>query len=266
MANQWLMNDGIIRLSATLGLLVFFALIELLAPRKERVMKRQSRWFGNFSLQILNLLVLRLMLPWLMPVSIAVLVSQERMGLFNWLNISGWLSLMLSLLMLDLAIYWQHRLTHKIPLLWRLHRVHHTDIDVDVTTALRFHPLEIIVSMLIKSTLVIIFGIKVDAIILFAVLLNGMAMFNHANIQLPLALDRILRYWVVTPDMHRVHHSVLHYEHDSNFGFNLSCWDRLFHSYRAQPELGHRQMLIGLNETNGQRTGSVMWMLKQPFD
>lgn len=265
MSEQWLANEVVIRLGVTFGLLVLLVLAEFVIPRKGRVQKRRTRWVGNGLLQLSNLLVIRFALPWIVPTSIAALVAQKGIGIFNWLAISEWAIFGLSILVLDLAIYWQHRLMHVVPVLWRLHKVHHADVDVDVTTALRFHPLEIIFSLGIKSTVVWIFGIPVEAIILFALLLNGMAMFNHANINLPLRLDRALRYFVVTPDMHRIHHSVIRREQDSNFGFNLSCWDRLFSSYRKLPEHGQQKMLLGLYETNGQNTGSVIWMLKQPF-
>lgn len=262
---QLLANDGALRLGVTLGLFVLLALLETLFPRKQRVTRRRERWSGNWAVQIISALVMRFALPWAIPAAVAVAAAETNAGLLNRLPVPLWAALAVSVLLLDLAIYWQHRLTHTIPLLWRLHRLHHADVDVDVTTALRFHPLEIILSAIIKSGLVWLFGVPVDAIILFAVLLNGMAMFNHANLNLPVALDGMLRKLVVTPDMHRVHHSVIGREHNSNFGFNLSCWDRLFGSYRERPERGHETMVLGLNETNGQKTGSVIWMLKQPF-
>jgi sterol desaturase/sphingolipid hydroxylase (fatty acid hydroxylase superfamily) len=224
-----------------------------------------QRWPGNFSIVVINGLLVRSLLPWLVPVFVAAQAQAMNWGLLRLANVPPWIGLAISLIVFDLLIYWQHRLFHRVPLCWRLHRMHHTDKDVDATTALRFHPLEIILSLLIKSLVVLLLGAPVLAVLLFEIILNGMAMFNHANLKLPAGVDAKLRLVLVTPDMHRVHHSVDGTEHNRNFGFNLSCWDRWFGSYQAQPEAGHQQMILGLNETNDQQTGSLLWMLKQPF-
>ncbi len=265
MHSGWLSNEGLIRIGVTLVLVMFFAFLEFRFPRKVRVVSRAQRWIGNGAIQAVNALLVGAFLPWLAPFTIALAVSQTDSGLLNALTLPAPMEFLLCILILDLAIYWQHRFMHRINCLWRLHRMHHADVDVDVTTALRFHPLEIILSMVFKSVLVWLLGIPVAAILVFAVLLNGMAIFNHANLLVPVKVDRLLRYLFVTPDMHRVHHSVKQYEQNSNYGFSLSCWDRWFGSYRAQPEDGHGEMVLGLNETKGQQTGSVVWMLKQPF-
>jgi len=239
--------------------------VEVWRPKRSLAKAKSQRWPGNLSVALLNGLMVRALLPWLVPVLVAQQAVSMQFGLFHHWAVPFWFQVLITLLLLDLLVYWQHRLFHNMPLLWRLHRMHHTDTGVDVTTALRFHPLEIALSLVIKSLAVWLLGAPVFAVLLFEVLLNGMAMFNHANIKLPVRIDALLRKVIVTPDMHRVHHSVLVDEHNRNFGFNLSCWDRFFGSYRAQPRGGHQKMLLGLNETNQQQTGSLMWMLKQPF-
>lgn len=257
--------DALFRLLITLLVFVALASLENWRPKRQCVKTRSQRWPGNLAIAVLNSLLVRFLLPWLVPVLVAQHAQAGNFGLLNLWGLPFWLQLVISLLLLDLVIYWQHRLFHRIPLLWRLHRMHHTDTSVDVTTALRFHPLEIFVSLFIKSSAVWLLGAPVVAVLLFEVLLNGLAMFNHANLSLPKHWDARLRKLLVTPDMHRVHHSVQGDEHNSNFGFNLSCWDRCFGSYRAKPQLGHQKMRVGLNETNAQQTGSLVWMLKQPF-
>ena len=258
-------SDALLRLLITLlifGLLVY---LEIKRPCRRLSKTKSQRWPGNLCVALLNGLLVRTLLPWLVPVLIAHQAAVSQSGLFNQWLLPFWLELLVTVLLLDFLVYWQHRLFHRIPLLWRLHRMHHTDTGVDVTTALRFHPLEIALSLAIKALAVWLLGAPVFAVLLFEVLLNGLAMFNHSNIKLPVSVDTLLRKMVVTPDMHRVHHSVLADEHNRNFGFNLSCWDRWFGSYTAQPRDGHQKMRLGLNETNQQQTGSVIWMLKQPF-
>ena len=185
-------------------------------------------------------------------------------GLFNALDWPLWLEFLLAVLIFDFAIWAQHLITHKVPVLWRLHRVHHADRDMDVTTAIRFHPVEIALSMGLKIGLVYLIGPSVIAIVVFEILLNGTAMFNHANLRLPLGVDRLLRMVLVTPDMHRVHHSVHRHEHDSNYGFSLSLWDRLFGTYIAQPEKGHDEMIVGL-QWQDERPAKLGWLLALPF-
>ena len=199
-----------------------------------------------------------------LAVGAALDAEAQGWGLFNALSLPGWIEILLAILLLDFAIWLQHLVTHKIPLLWRLHRVHHADRDMDVTTAIRFHPIEIGLSMLLKLGVVYVSGAPVPAVILFEILLNGTAMFNHANLRLPRTLDRMIRTILVTPDMHRVHHSVHRHEHDSNYGFALSVWDRLFGTYVAQPSEGHDAMTVGLRWQDD-RPARLGWSLKLPF-
>ncbi len=257
-------NEGTIRLSIFLGVLVLMALWELAAPRRALSQSKPYRWFGNLGVVVLNTLVVRLVFP-ILAVGTAYWAEQRGLGLFNILALPGWFEVAVAAALLDMIVYWQHRLFHRIPLFWRLHRMHHADPDYDVTTALRFHPLEIVLSMGIKLAAVLILGPAALAVLIFEVLLNGTAMFNHGNVRLPLALDRWLRLVVVTPDMHRVHHSVEAAEYNRNFGFNLPWWDRLFGSYKAQPALGHREMQIGLPGFGGRVCANLVWMLVLPF-
>lgn len=259
-------NEAIIRLSIFLGLFALFALAEAVMPRKARTQPRTTRWFTNWSFTVLNTVTLRLMafvVP-VMAVGAAVDAGQNGWGLLNWLEWPAWVEIVIAILFLDFAIWAQHLITHKIPLLWRLHRVHHSDRDIDVTTAIRFHPFEIALSMLLKIGLVYLLGPAAIAVILFEIILNGTAMFNHANIALPQWLDRIVRVVLVTPDMHRVHHSTLRHEHDSNYGFSLSIWDRMFRTYVAQPEKGHDGMTIGLRWQD-EKPSKLGWSLRLPF-
>jgi sterol desaturase/sphingolipid hydroxylase (fatty acid hydroxylase superfamily) len=259
-------NEAIIRLSIFLGLFSLFALVETLVPRKARTQSRTGRWFTNWSFTVLNTVTLRLMafgVP-LLAVGAAVDAGQNGWGLLNWLDWPAWVEILLTILFLDFAIWAQHLITHKIPILWRLHRVHHSDRDIDVTTAIRFHPIEIALSMLLKIGLVYLLGPAALAVILFEIILNGTAMFNHANIALPTGVDRIVRMVLVTPDMHRVHHSVIRDEHDSNYGFSLSIWDRILGTYVAQPKDGHDGMTIGLRWQD-ERPNKLGWSLRLPF-
>lgn len=259
-------NEGIIRLSVFLGLFAVFAALEALAPRRVRQQSKTRRWVTNWGITIANALTLRLMafLVPLLAVGAAIDAAAQGWGLFNWLTWPSWIEIALAVLILDLAIWLQHLITHKVPILWRLHRVHHADVDMDVTTAIRFHPVEIALSMILKIGLVYVLGPAAVAVILFEVILNGTAMFNHANIKLPLPLDRIVRRVLVTPDMHRVHHSVHRHEHDSNYGFALSIWDRTFGTYIAQPEGGHDDMQTGL-QWQDDRPSRFGWSLALPF-
>lgn len=259
-------NEAIIRLAVFLGLFALFASLEALAPRRARKQSRNTRWMTNWSITILNTLTLRGMafvVP-LLAVGAAIDASAQGWGLFNILSWPDWVEVTLAILILDFAIWAQHLITHKIPVLWRLHRVHHADVDIDVSTAVRFHPVEIALSTVLKIGLVYLLGPAALAVILFEILLNGTALFNHANIRLPLALDAVLRKVLVTPDMHRVHHSVQRHEHDSNYGFALSIWDRLLGTYVAQPEAGHSAMQVGL-EWQDERPSRLGWSLYLPF-
>jgi len=253
-----------LRLFAFLSIISLVLIWEFIKPKRQLTQSKANRWFNNISLVVLDSIVVRLLLPF-GTVGVALWAQENEVGLLHHLNLGETLSIVLAIIILDLIIYWQHRLFHKVPLLWRLHQVHHADRDIDVSTGLRFHPIEILLSMLIKFAAVLLLGVPAIAVVLFEVILNGMAMFNHGNIQLPKALDSILRLLLVTPDMHRVHHSVLKHETNSNYGFNISLWDKLFGSYLAQPDLGHTQMTIGLEQYQNESTHSILWMLRLPF-
>jgi sterol desaturase/sphingolipid hydroxylase (fatty acid hydroxylase superfamily) len=254
----------LIRISAFALVFAAMALWEIAAPRRRLTTSRKSRWLGNLGILIVNALAVRLLIP-AAAVGAALLAAGRGWGLLHIAGLRLSVASLLGFLVLDLAIYGQHVLFHKIPVLWRLHRMHHADLDIDVTTGGRFHPFEILISMLIKIAVVIAFGIPVVAVLLFEVVLNATSMFNHANVSMPAALDRVLRRFLVTPDMHRVHHSVLRAETDSNFGFNLPWWDRLFGTYCAAPQAGHDGMIIGLPIFRDPRELRIDRLLTQPF-
>ena len=254
------------RLGVFLGLFALLATLEVLAPRRVPAQPRSTRWFTNMSIMVLDTLALRALAIALPFLAIGAAMDAGRMGwgLFNALDWPLWVEVVLAILILDLAIWAQHLVTHKVPMLWRFHRVHHADRDFDVTTALRFHPVEILASMLLKIGLVYLLGPAALAVLLFEIILNGTAMFNHSNLRLPLWLDRVVRLVLVTPDMHRVHHSIHRHEHDSNYGFALSVWDRIFRTYRPKPEAGHDLMTVGL-EWQDERPSRLGWALMLPF-
>ncbi|WP_198284685.1 sterol desaturase family protein [Beggiatoa alba] len=256
-------HENTLRLSCFFSLFISMAIWEQYAPRKTLTTSKTTRWLNNIALTFLNTLLLRLIFP-LTAVSLALQLETHNIGLLPRLFLPDWLTIILTIILLDLAIYWQHRLFHQIPLCWRLHRMHHADTDIDVTTGARFHPLEIILSMLIKFLIILIMGIPAVAVLLFEIILNGMAMFNHSNIKLPQRWDNRLRQLFVTPDMHRVHHSVLETEMNSNFGFNLAIWDRIFNSYQAQPTAGHEEMLIGLDKFREAKYLTLPYLLWLP--
>lgn len=259
-------DEALIRLVVFIGLFTVFAVIEALVPRRERTQPRQRRWITNWAIVILDTITLRLLalvLP-LLAVGAALDAQANGWGLMNRVGLPIWIAVPLTILIFDLAIWAQHLITHKVPILWRFHRVHHADRDIDVTTAIRFHPIEIAFSMLLKIGLVYLLGPPALGIILFEIILNGTAMFNHANIRLPLPVDAVLRRFLVTPDMHRVHHSIHRHEHDSNYGFALSIWDRMFRTYVAQPEKGHENMTIGL-EWQDDSPSKLGWSMMLPF-
>lgn len=259
-------NEALIRLGVFISLFAVLATLEALAPRRARSQLRSKRWVTNWGVTVINTLTLRLMafaLP-LLAVGAALDADTQGWGLFNAISLPLWLEIAIVVLIFDFAIWLQHLITHKVPLLWRLHRVHHADVDMDVTTAIRFHPVEIALSMLLKIGLVYLLGPAAIAIVIFEIILNGTAMFNHSNLALPAGLDRIMRKVLVTPDMHRVHHSVQRSEHDSNYGFCLSIWDQLFGTYIEQPKDGHDAMQVGL-EWQDDRPSKLGWSLALPF-
>lgn len=257
-------NETFIRLVCFLSVFTAIALWEIGLPRRKRVVSRWVRWPGNLGIVVLNTILLRILLP-TAAVGLALIAEAQNWGLLNQLAAPGWLTIVLAILILDFAIYLQHVMFHAVPLLWRMHRMHHADLDFDVTTGARFHPIEILLSMGIKLMVVAALGPPAAAVVIFEVLLNATSMFNHGNVRLPLDLDRLLRWLVVTPDMHRVHHSILPNETNSNFGFNLPWWDRLFGTYRAQPVAGHDEMTIGIEEFGNPRELRLDRMLAQPF-
>jgi len=256
-------NEALFRLGAFAVVLGLMLLWETLNPRRTPLLGWNRR-LNNLGLVGLDVILVRFLMP-VATVTVAEISMTQGWGLFNIVDAGFWPSFVLSLFLMDLVIYAQHVIMHKIPLLWRMHRVHHTDLDFDVTTALRFHPFEIILSMFVKFFFIALIGVPVIAVIVFEIVLNISAMFNHSNIQIPLRIDRMLRFFIVTPDMHRVHHSVIKVETNSNYGFNIPWWDYIFRTYRAQPSSGHTKMKIGLNEFQGNRVVFLHWLLIQPF-
>jgi len=261
-------SDGLSRFAVFLGVFLVMASVELIRPKRRLTVSKARRWLTNLGIAGIDALVLRLMTMLAVPVAAvaAAFFARERgLGLLNQVAWPDWIKLGIALLVLDLAIWVQHLVSHKVPLFWRIHQVHHADRDIDVTTAARFHPIEIALSMLWKIVVVVPLGAPPFAVFLFEVILNACAMFNHANIALPSWLDRSLRLFIVTPDMHRVHHSVLRSEHDRNYGFNLSLWDRLFRTYLAEPKAGQQGMTIGLNPYQSEAPTRFGWSLWLPF-
>jgi len=258
------LDEFAIRLMVFLGILVLVAAWEAIAPRRRRQVARWMRWPSNLGIVVLNTALVRLSFP-VGAVALALLCEQRGWGLLNSVELPRWVAIVVAVLALDLAIYLQHVLFHAVPALWRLHRMHHADLDLDVTTGARFHPIEILASMVVKLAVVTALGAPAEAVLAFEILLNATSMFNHANICMPARVDGVLRWIVVTPDMHRVHHSIVPQETNSNFGFNMPWWDRLFGTYRAQPAAGHEAMTIGIGQF---RTAREQWldrMLTQPF-
>ena len=257
-------GEAVTRLGFFLGILALVALWEFALPRRRLTQPRWLRWYANLGIVALNTALVWLLLP-LAPIAVAVMAESRGWGLLNLVGLPFWLEIVLAVVVLDLVIYLQHVMFHALPALWRFHRMHHADLDFDVTTGSRFHPLEIIVSILIKMAAVVLIGPPAVAVLIFEILLNGSSMFNHGNVRLPATLDRVLRWLVVTPDMHRVHHSDIPAETNSNFGFNLPWWDRLFGTYRAQPRLGHEHMTIGVDAFRAPRELHLHRMLVQPL-
>jgi sterol desaturase/sphingolipid hydroxylase (fatty acid hydroxylase superfamily) len=258
-------HEPAIRIGFFVAVFALVALWELVAPQRRLTVSKALRWSSNLGLVVLNTVLLRLMFP-LAAVGMAALSAANGWGLLNHFNVPFWLAVPLAVMAMDFVIWLQHVMVHAVPVLWRLHRVHHADPDYDLTTGARFHPLEIALSMLIKIATIAVLGPPVLAVLIFEVVLNAAAMFNHGNIRLPVGLDRVLRWVIVTPDMHRVHHSVEEDETNSNFGFNLPWWDRLFGTYQAQPRAGQVGMTIGLKgHTDPREVARLDGMLLMPF-
>ncbi len=257
-------HEGVIRLSFFVGILLIIGFFEILVPRRRLTTSKASRWFGNLGIVVISTVAVRLLFP-ITAVQMALWAKEQGWGMFNTVGLPYWLVVVLSVILLDFIIYLQHVMFHAVPTLWRLHMMHHADLDYDLTTGVRFHPIEIIISLGIKFAAIVLLGAPALAVVLFEIILNGAAMFNHGNFYIPLGLDRLLRWVVVTPDMHRVHHSVFPSETNSNFGFNLPWWDRLMGTYRAQPSRGHLDMTIGLKQFRDPSKLTLPWMLALPF-
>ncbi len=264
MVETVLKDPSWIRLCCFIGVLLLCALWENKSPRKTLTVSRTFRWVNNLSLVALNSVVVALALP-IAAFQAAVIASEYQWGLLHLVSLPIWLNVLLTIIILDFIIYVQHLVFHRVPLLWKLHRMHHADLDIDVTTGTRFHPIEIVISMAIKIGAVFILGVSPIAIVIFEIILNASAMFNHSNARLALPVDILLRKVVVTPDMHRVHHSVIPKETHSNFGFFLSIWDRMFGTYRDQPELGHDHVVIGLPYIRDKQEQRIDKLITQPF-
>jgi sterol desaturase/sphingolipid hydroxylase (fatty acid hydroxylase superfamily) len=256
--------ESALRLSVFAVVFAGLAAWEAQAHWRARAISLALRWTGNLGLVIVSSLLARVLIP-LTPVAAAMLAAERGWGVLQAIDLAPWVEAVIAVVLLDLAIYWQHRMFHAVPVLWRLHRVHHADLEFDVTTGLRFHPVEILLSLLIKSGLVIALGASAVAVLAFEIVLNAMAMFTHANIALPAPLDRRLRRHVVTPAMHRVHHSVVQAEHNSNFGFNVAWWDRVFRTYRETPAAGADGVTIGLEIYRNAADSRLDRLLVQPF-
>ena len=256
--------EGAIRFAMFLAVFGAVAVWEALAPRRKRSFGRLARWPHNLGLLLVDVALVRVLVPGA-AIAVAMTAAGSGWGLLNALALPGWSAIAAGIALLDLAIYFQHVMFHAVPALWRLHRVHHADLDFDVTTGARFHPIEILISTAVKCAAIAALGAPVISVLVFEILLNATAMFNHANASLPQRLERWLRWLVVTPDMHRVHHSVRYEESSSNFGFNLPWWDRLFGTYRARPRLGHDAMTIGVDAFRSPQDLRLDRLLVQPL-
>jgi sterol desaturase/sphingolipid hydroxylase (fatty acid hydroxylase superfamily) len=259
-----LSNEPHIRLIAFGGILAGMALWETVSPRRDFEIGWTRRWPANLGIVVLDTLLLRLAFP-VTAVGLALVVEGKRWGLLPLLGLPSWTAIPLAVVLLDLTIYAQHRLFHAIPVLWRLHRMHHADVGFDVSTGIRFHPIEIVLSMAIKLGAIVLIGTPAVAVLIFEIVLNATSLFNHGNVRIPLRLDALLRWLVVTPDMHRVHHSARSEETNANFGFNLPWWDRLFGTYRDQPAFGHEAMVLGIEPFRGEGELRLDQMLVQPL-
>jgi sterol desaturase/sphingolipid hydroxylase (fatty acid hydroxylase superfamily) len=264
MRDALLAYEPYIRLGAFGGVFAAMAIWEFFGPRRKQAIGRGMRWPNNLGVLVLDTLLVRILFP-TTAVGLSLVTEARGFGLFNVVALPAWVGVVASVVVLDFVIYLQHVLFHAVPALWRLHRMHHADLEFDLSTGLRFHPIEILLSMVIKLTVVAALGAPALAVLIFEVLLNATSMFNHSNVRIPLGADSVLRWFVVTPDMHRVHHSILSRETNSNFGFNLPWWDRLFGTYRAQPTAGHDGMTIGIEQFREPRELGLDRMLLQPF-
>ena len=257
-------NELWIRLGFFFGILIIMFLWEVIMPRRRLTTSKNTRWFSNLSLVLIDSVTARIAFPAGLA-GVAFVAQQRGWGMFSFLELPFLLKIVLGVLILDLAIYLQHVMFHSAPLLWRLHMVHHSDMDIDVTTGVRFHPIEILLSMGIKMIVVVLIGAPALAVLIFEIILNGTSMFNHGNVHYPQSADSIIRLFVVTPEMHRVHHSTIRWETNSNLGFNFPWWDRLFGTYRDQPAKGHLEMTIGLDQYKEPQKLTLLWLIALPF-
>lgn len=262
-------NEGVWRIGIFVFMLIALLIGEVILPRRKKQKTNSefqvnNRRLNNVLVVIIDTLLVRILVP-LLPVGIALYAADNSLGLFNVLELPIWIVIPLSLLIFDCIIYWQHRIFHAVPIFWRLHRMHHTDVEFDFTTAIRFHPIEIILSILLKLLIVLLLGIPAIAVLIFEILLSSCALFNHSNIKISKSVDKALRLVLVTPDMHRVHHSVHQQETNSNFGFNIPWWDRIFGTYCDQPKDGHLEMSIGIEIFRDENDSRIDQLLLQPF-
>lgn len=257
-------NEAVIRLGVFFGGFALLAMWEIIAPRRRLGSSKPRRWFANLSIVLLDTVMVRVVFV-AGAVGTAMIAAEQRWGLLNQLTWPTWLEVVLAVLALDFALYLQHVVFHAVPVLWRLHMMHHADLDVDVTTGVRFHPVEVMLSMLIKIAMIVVIGAPATAVLVFEILLNATSMFNHSNLRIPASLDRFLRSVVVTPDMHRIHHSIRCDETNSNFGFNLSWWDRLFGTHRTEPHDGQTTMALGLEQFRDPNGLTLHRILLMPF-
>lgn len=255
------MTEGTLRLSIFLGVLILMGVLEAAFPARKRLQKRSSRWATNLSLVVIDTLAIRFLFP-VIAVGAAFWAQAEGWGVLNLISLPTWLTVLLAVIVLDMMIYWQHVAFHRIPILWRLHKVHHADRDLDASSGLRFHPVEIVISMIYKIVVVVALGAPVVAVIIFEILLNACALFNHANIRLPRWLERPLRQVMVTPALHRIHHSVIERETNTNFGFSVIWWDKIFRSYTDTPK---GELTLGLSEYQTDAPSGLVWSLIAPF-
>lgn len=261
-------SDITVRIAAFVAVFCVMALFEIVRPRRRLSAPKGQRWLTNLTIVAIDSVIVRLLAMLAVPiaaVAAAAYAGAHGIGLFNWLSWPAWAETILAITVLDFAIWLQHVASHKMPLFWRLHQVHHADPDIDVSTGIRFHPIEIVISMLWKVVVVFVLGPSAFAVFLFEIILNAGALFSHANVHLPARLDRALRTVIVTPDMHRAHHSVLRREHNSNYGFNFSVWDKVFGTYTPEPEKGHENMTIGLSPYQSEAPTKLIWSLSLPF-
>lgn len=255
------MTEAQIRLSVFLGVLILMSALEALFPARDRTQRRAARWLTNFGLVVIDTLAIRILFP-IIAVGAALWAESRGLGLFQMTSLPVWVEVILAVIVLDIIIYWQHRLFHRVPVLWRLHKVHHADRDLDATSGLRFHPVEIVLSMLIKMVAVVALGAPVLAVIIFEIILNACALFNHANLRLPRRVERPLRQLMVTPALHRIHHSVIERETNTNFGFSVIWWDKLFRTYTDKPD---GKLTLGLSEYQTDSPSNLFWSLVLPF-